>query len=57
MTAFKINLIYVQDCEKRKPKQIYTDQCEIRSEKMIFVNLNRQVIYRAAVEHWAKAAF
>ena len=49
--ALKIILIYVQGCEKRKPKQIYMDWSEIRTENMIFVNLDRQVIYRVAVEH------
>ena len=57
LTALKIILIYVQGCEKRKSKHVYTDWSEIRFEKLIYVNLDRQVIYRAAVEHRAKAAF
>ena len=57
MTALKIIFIYVQGYDKRKPKQKHTGWGEIRSKKQIFVNLDRQVIYRAIVEHWTKAAF
>ena len=57
VTAFKIILIYVYGCEKRKPKHVYTDMCEIRFEKLIFVNLDRQVIYQAAVKYRAKVVF
>ena len=41
LTALKIILIYVQSCEKRKPKHVYMDWCEIRIEKLIFINLDR----------------
>ena len=57
VTALKIILIYVQGCEKRKPKHVYMNWSEIKSEKRIFLNLDRQVIYRVAVEHQAKVAF
>ena len=36
MTILKIILIYVQGCEKRKPKHVYMDMCEIRYEKIDF---------------------
>ena len=42
---------------KKKPKHVYTNQSEIKSEKLISVNLDRQGIYRVAIEHRAKAAF
>ena len=57
MMALKIIVIYVQGYEKRKPKQLYTDFCEIKFEKMIVVNLDRQVIYRIAVQYRAEDPF
>ena len=42
---------------KKNPKHVYTDWSEIRSEKLISVNLDRQVIYCAAVEYRVKVAF
>ena len=50
-------LIYVQGCAKRKSKQVQMDMCEIRFEKLIFINLDRWVIYRAAVKHRAEDPF
>ena len=41
VTALKIILIYVQGCEKRKPKHVYMDWMKIRTENLIFVNLDR----------------
>ena len=57
VAALKIILIYVLGCEKRKPKHVYTDWGKIRSGKLIFLNLDREDIYRATDEHRAKVAF
>ena len=57
VTALKIILIYVQGCEKRKLKHVYTDWMKIRTENLIFLNLDRQGIYRVAVKYRAKATF
>ena len=50
MTALKIILIYVYDCEKRNPTQILKDMRVIRSEKSNFVILDRYNLCRASVE-------
>ena len=50
LTALKIILLYVQGCEKRKPKHIITDQSQNRCEILFFINLDRYPICRAAVE-------
>ena len=50
LTALKIILLYVQGCEKRKPKHIIIDQSQNRTENLFFLNLNRYLICRAAVE-------
>ena len=50
LTALKIIILYVQGCEKRKPKHIITDQSKNRTENLFFINLNRYLICRDAVE-------
>ena len=50
LTALKIIILYVQGCEKRKPKHIITDQSQNRTENLFFINLNRYLICRDAVE-------
>ena len=57
LTGFKIILIYVQGCEKRKLKHILTDWIKISSEKLSFINLNRQPSIKLAVEPQAETAF
>ena len=57
VTVLKIILIYVQGYEKRKSKHAYMDWSKIRSENLIFLNLDRQGIYPAVVEHQEKVAF
>ena len=51
--AFKKILIYVQGCEKRKPKHLYMDWMKIITKKLTFLNLDSYLIYRVAVEHRA----
>ena len=41
LTVLKIILIYVYDCEKRKPKHIHTDWIKIIVENLFFINLDR----------------
>ena len=41
LTAFKIIILYVQDCEKRKPKHIIMDWMKNNPEKLNFINLDR----------------
>ena len=41
LTALKIILIYVQGCEKRKPKHIITDWMKNKLENLSFINLDR----------------
>ena len=53
MMALKTILIYVQGCEKRKPKHLYMGWMKIRIENIIFLNLDRYPIYRAAIKHQA----
>ena len=50
LTALKIIILYVQGCEKRKPKHIIMDQSQNRTENLFFINLDRYPICRAAVE-------
>ena len=50
LTALKIILLYVQGCEKRKLKHINTDWSQNRIENLFFINLNKYLIYRAAIK-------
>ena len=49
-TALEIILIYVQGCEKRKPKHTFMDWMKIWTENLNFINLDRYPIYWATVE-------
>ena len=55
--AFKISLIYVEGCEKRKPKHILTDWMKINFEKLSFINLNRYPSIELTVEPLASVTF
>ena len=57
LIVLKIILIYVQGCEKRKPKYTLTDRMKNSSEKLSFINLDRQPSIELAVEPRAKIAF
>ena len=57
LTALKIIILYVQGCEKRKPKHIITDWMKIKSEILSFINFDRYPIYRATVESRAETTF
>ena len=50
LTALKIIILYVQGCEKRKPKHIITDWSQNRTENLFFINLDRYPICRDTVE-------
>ena len=50
LTAFKIILLYIQGCEKKRPKHINTDQSQNRIENLFFINLDRYPICQVAVE-------
>ena len=50
LTALKIILLYVQGCEKRKPKYIITDQNQNRTKNLFFHKSRQMPIYRAAVK-------
>ena len=56
-TALKIILIYVQGCQKRKPKHISMDWMKNNPKKLNFINLNKQPSVELAVETWVSQLF
>ena len=52
LTALKIIFLYVQGCEKRKPKHIITDQSQNKIRILFLIKLNRSLsrCCRAAVK-------
>ena len=56
LTALKIILLYVQGCEKRKPKHTITDQSQNKTEILFFINLNKYPICRVVVKLRASTA-
>ena len=55
VTASKISLIYVQDCEKRNPTQIHKHGQKIRFGNLNFVILNRYLDKQLFVEPVARS--
>ena len=51
LTATKIILIYVQVCEKRKPKHIIMDWMKNRLENLSFINLDRYLSVELLSSH------
>ena len=52
--AFKIILIYVQGCEKRKPKHIPMDWMKTELKNLFFINLNRYLFVEQLSTHRLK---
>ena len=54
LTALKIILLYVQGCEKRKPKHTIMDWSQNRTETLFFINLDRQLFVELLSSHEAR---